>query len=98
MARQWFITHKREIIMTKVELYYAPWCPFCRRAKSLLDEKKVNYTLIDVDAEPSERDVMQQRGAGHTIPQIFINDKPIGGCDDLYALEASGNLDKLLHT
>ncbi len=84
--------------MAKVELYFAPWCPYCRRAKQLLDEKQVNYTLIDVDAKPSERDNMQQRGAGHTIPQIFINDKSIGGCDDLYALEAKGELEKLLNT
>lgn len=84
--------------MAKVELYYAPWCPYCRRAKQLLDEKKINYTLIDVDADPNERDVMQQRGGGHTIPQIFINDKSIGGCDALYALDAAGELEKLLHT
>lgn len=84
--------------MTKVEIYYASWCPYCRRAKQLLDEKQVNYTLIDVDAEPEERQVMQQRGAEHTIPQIFINDKPIGGCDAIYALEAAGELDPLLNT
>jgi glutaredoxin 3 len=83
--------------MANVELYFAPWCPYCRRAKQLLDDKKVNYTLIDVDADPSERDVMQQRGAGKTIPQIFINDKSIGGCDDLYALDAAGELDQLLN-
>lgn len=84
--------------MANVELYFAPWCPYCRRAKQLLDEKQVNYTLIDVDAEPSERETMQKRGAGKTIPQIFIDDKPIGGCDDLYALEAEGKLDLLLNT
>ncbi len=83
-------------MMTKVEIYFAPWCPYCRRAKQLLDEKQINYTLINVDEEPSQRDTMQTRGAGSTIPQIFINDKPIGGCDALYALEASGDLDKLL--
>ncbi|MGA2654796.1 MAG: glutaredoxin 3 [Gammaproteobacteria bacterium] len=83
--------------MVKVEIYFAPWCPYCRRAKQLLDEKGVNYTLYDVDAEPAERDNMQKRGAGHTIPQIFIDDKPIGGCDDLYALEAKGTLDNLLN-
>lgn len=83
--------------MAKVEIYFASWCPYCRRAKQLLDEKSVNYTLFDVDAEPSERDNMQKRGGGATIPQIFIDDKSIGGCDDLYALEAKGTLDKLLN-
>lgn len=84
--------------MATVEIYYAPWCPYCRRAKQLLDEKKVNYTLIDVDEEPAERETMQKRGAKHTIPQIFINDKSIGGCDELYALDANGELDKLLNS
>ena len=84
--------------MAVIELYYATWCPYCRRAKQLLDEKQVNYTLIDVDAEPNEREVMQTRGEGHTIPQIFINNKPIGGCDALYALDAAGELDPLLNT
>ncbi len=84
--------------MAKVEIYFAAWCPYCRRAKQLLDDKEVNYTLIDVDEEPGERDIMQQRGGGQTIPQIFINDKPIGGSDALHALDAAGELDKLLNT
>lgn len=83
--------------MAIVEIYFASWCPYCRRAKELLDEKNVNYTVIDVDAEPNERDNMVKRGGGKTIPQIFINDKPIGGCDDLYQLEAKGELDNLLN-
>ncbi len=82
--------------MANVEIYFAPWCPYSRRAKQLLDDKQINYTLIDVDTDPSERDVMQQRGAGKSIPQIFIDNVPIGGCDDIYALEASGKLEKLL--
>ncbi|HLF66970.1 MAG TPA: glutaredoxin 3 [Gammaproteobacteria bacterium] len=82
--------------MASVEIYFAPWCPYCRRAKQLLDDKQINYTLIDVDTDPNERVVMQQRGGGKTIPQIFIDNVSIGGCDELYALDANGKLDQLL--
>ncbi len=84
--------------MATVEIYLATWCPYCRRAKQLLDDKKIEYTLIDVDEKPHAREEMQSRGAGSTIPQIFIDNKPVGGCDSLYALDASGELDKLLNT
>lgn len=84
-------------IMAKVEVYSSMWCPFCYRAKQLLKKKGVEFIEIDVDGDPAVRAAMRERAAGrHTVPQIFINDNGIGGCDDLYALEADGKLDDLL--
>ena len=84
--------------MAKIEIYYADYCPFCCRAKGLLDSKDVDYTLYDVEKEPRKRDEMTQRSpSARTIPQIFIDDKAIGGCDDLYTLETSGMLDKMIN-
>jgi glutaredoxin 3 len=82
--------------MTKVELYGAEWCGYSFRARQLLDKKMVHYRLIDVDTTPGARDEMVERGGGRTIPQIFIDDEPIGGCDDIHALEATGRLDTML--
>jgi len=81
----------------KVEMYSAQYCPFCSRARNYLKEKGVEFDLIDVMAEPARRVEMRERADGrHTVPQIFINGKGIGGCDELLALGASGELDKLL--
>ena len=83
--------------MAKVEIYTSPLCGFCHAAKRLLSAKGVNYIEIDVAADPSRRREMMQRAMGpHTVPQIFIDDRHVGGCDDLYALERSGKLDPLL--
>ncbi|MDX1804253.1 MAG: glutaredoxin 3 [Alcanivorax sp.] len=82
--------------MAKVEMYSTAWCPFCVRAKQLLKSKAVAFVDTDVDREPQKRAEMMQRGGGRTVPQIFINDQPVGGCDELYALERSGELDRLL--
>lgn len=79
-----------------VEIYTSPLCPYCWRAKRLLDHKGVPYQEIDVWREPGRRAEMVERGGGHTVPQIFLDGRPIGGCDDLYALEAAGELDRLL--
>ena len=62
----------------------------------MLDRKKQAYTEIRIDLDPEQRVMMQERTGRRTVPQIFINDQPIGGCDDLYALEQSGQLDNLL--
>jgi len=81
----------------KVELYTRRYCGFCVRAKLLLDEKSVDYVEISIDGEPDLRQLMIQRsGGGTTVPQIFINDRPVGGCMELFALEHSGELDDLL--
>jgi glutaredoxin 3 len=83
--------------MAKVIIYTKENCPYCVRAKQLLDHKKVSYQEIRVDLQPELRDEMIERSDGRrTVPQIFINDVGIGGCDDLYALEQAGKLDPLL--
>lgn len=83
----------------KVEIYTTFACPYCVRAKHLLDTKGVAYTEIDVSGGGPKRDEMIARKPdARTVPQIFINDQPIGGSDDLAALEAAGKLDALLGT
>ena len=81
----------------KIEIYTKHTCSYCVRAKQLFDQKKVPYTEIPVDTDPKELEMMLLRAEGRrTVPQIFINDQGIGGCDDLYALEKAGKLDDLL--
>ena len=82
--------------MADVLLYTTRWCPFCVRALRLLDSKGVTYTNIDVGAEPARRAEMMARAGRHTVPQIWIGDTHVGGCDELYALERAGKLDPLL--
>jgi glutaredoxin 3 len=84
--------------MPPVTIYTTPGCPFCRRAKMLLTRKGAAYEEIDV-ADPASREAMMQRaGGGYTVPQIFIGARHIGGCDDLQALDAKGELDPLLQS
>lgn len=83
--------------MAKVEVYSSMFCGFCYRAKKLLEKKGVAFTEINVMANPARRAEMVQRSGGRTsVPQIFIDDQWIGGCDELYALESSNKLDPLL--
>ncbi|MGE5547083.1 MAG: glutaredoxin 3 [Solirubrobacterales bacterium] len=83
--------------MAEVEIYSTKICPYCVRAKRLLDKKGVAYTEIDVTNDAALRDFMVQRAGGRqTVPQIFINGEHVGGCDDLYSLEAAGELDPML--
>jgi len=84
--------------MAHVEIYTWSTCPFCRRAKQLLDRKGVTYTEYVIDGDEAARDAMVARGTQgrRSVPQIFINDRHIGGSDDLYALERQGQLDELL--
>jgi len=77
-------------------IYSSAICPFCVRAKMLLDHKGVEYTEIDVDRTPGARQEMMQRAQRHTVPQIFIGETHVGGCDDLFALEQQGKLNALL--
>lgn len=77
-------------------IYTTAWCPFCIRAKMLLDQKGVNYTEINVDQIGGARQEMMQRSGRRTVPQIFIGDTHVGGCDDLFALERQGKLSALL--
>ena len=80
-----------------VEIYTWSTCPFCLRAKSLLKDKGVNFTEYCIDGDEAARAKMSKRAHGRrSLPQIFINEQHIGGCDDLYGLERQGNLDPLL--
>ena len=81
----------------KVEVYTWSFCPYCIRAKGLLDKKGVNYNEYCIDGDEDARDAMRKRANGRSsLPQIFIDDRHIGGCDDLYALERKGELEPLL--
>lgn len=81
----------------KVEIYTWSTCPFCLRAKSLLNKKGVNFTEYSIDGDEDARAKMAQRANGRrSLPQIFINDHHIGGCDDIHALERQGKLDEML--
>jgi len=83
--------------MSTVKIYTTRICPFCRRAKALLEKKEVAYEEIDVSDDPELRvRMIELSGGRRTVPQIFIDGRPIGGSDDLYALEQEGRLDALL--
>lgn len=83
--------------MPNVEIYTSPLCGFCHAAKRLLTQKGVTFTEIDVWEDPSRKPEMVQRAnGGRTVPQIFIGETHVGGCDDLYALDRAGKLDPLL--
>jgi glutaredoxin 3 len=84
-------------MMANVEIYTWSTCPFCIRAKALLEKKGVEFTEYCIDGDEAARAEMAERANGRrTLPQIFINDQHIGGCDDLHALNARGGLDSLL--
>ena len=81
----------------KIEVYSGDYCPFCVRAKSLLKKRGLDFIEYNVQDEPDKRIEMMQRSNGsRTIPQIFINNRHVGGCDDLYALDRKGELDAWL--
>lgn len=83
--------------MANVEIYTKTWCPYCSRAKALLQQKDIDFTEIKIDSQPELRETMIARAnGGYTVPQIFINDQHIGGCDDMMALDRQGKLDPLL--
>ncbi len=83
--------------MADVTIYTTMLCPYCHRAKALLADKGVSYDEIDVGMDPKLRAEMEKRAnGGYTVPQIFIGETHVGGCDDLYALDAKGALDPML--
>ena len=91
------IVEELRIILANVTIYTTMMCPYCYRAKALLDKKGVTFREIDVGMDADlRRQMMQTAGGAHTVPQIFVGDTHVGGCDELYALEASGKLDPLL--
>ena len=79
-----------------VTLYVSDWCPYCQRAKGLLEQKNVAFSEINVEEDAKFRDEMIARSNRRTVPQIFLGDKHIGGCEDLIALNDSGELDRLI--
>lgn len=86
-----------EVIEPVIVVYSSAFCPYCRRARALLDTKGWRYTVLDVDREPRLWDEIARRTGRSTVPQIFIGDRHVGGCDDLFALDRRGELDSLLN-
>ena len=83
--------------MPPVTIYTKTWCPYCMAAKDLLDRKGIAFTEIEITGKPDLRDEMLKKANGRsTVPQIFVGSRHVGGCDDLYALDRKGELDKLL--
>ena len=82
--------------MKNVTVYTTPVCPYCVRAKSLLQRKGIPYVEVDVARDEERRAWLIKETGRRTVPQIFIGDQPIGGCDDLYELDRTGKLDEVL--
>jgi glutaredoxin 3 len=83
--------------MPSITIYTKGWCPYCSAAKKLLSDKGVDFTEIDIEKKPEARAEMIQKASGRTtVPQIFIDDRHVGGCDDLYALDDQGQLEPML--
>ena len=82
--------------MAKVIIYCSNWCPFCVRAKTLLSNKGASFEEISVDGKPDVRAQMAKKAGRTSVPQIWIGELHVGGCDELFALERSGKLDALL--
>ena len=82
--------------MANVTIYTTNVCPYCVRAKMLLQQKGTEYNEIDASDPDVREDMIKKAGGMRTVPQIFIGDKHVGGCDDLYDLDGKGELDKML--
>jgi glutaredoxin 3 len=80
----------------RVVMYTTSWCPYCARARGLLEEKGVAFEEIDIEALPQASADMIKKSGGSTVPQIFIGEMYVGGCEELYALESAGSLDSML--
>jgi glutaredoxin 3 len=79
-----------------VTVYVSDWCPYCQRAKSLLQQKQLVFSEVNVEEDPKSREEMIARSNRRTVPQIFIGNMHVGGFDELYALDRSGELDRLI--
>jgi glutaredoxin 3 len=79
-----------------IVMYVSGWCPYCQRARGLLTRKGVAFKEIDVGEDSKLREEMAARSGRRSVPQVFIGDQHVGGCDDLFALDASGELDRLI--
>jgi glutaredoxin 3 len=88
--------NKSEVMMQDVTIYTTKYCPYCIRAKQLLKNKGLEFSEIAVDGNPALRQEMTRKAKRTSVPQIWIGQQHVGGCDELYALERSGQLDTLL--
>jgi glutaredoxin 3 len=79
-----------------IVVYVTGWCPYCQRARGLLAKKGLAFTEVDVEEDGRLREEMIARSGRRTVPQVFIGEKYVGGCDDLFALDGSGELDRLI--
>jgi glutaredoxin 3 len=79
-----------------IVVYVSGWCPFCQRAEGLLTKKGLAYRVIDIGEDAKLREERIARSGRRSVPQVFIGDKHVGGCDDLFALEGSGELDRMI--
>jgi glutaredoxin 3 len=82
--------------MSEIVMYSSGYCPYCMRARNVLDAKNVRYKVIDVDREPGQRAEMRKLSGRTSVPQIWIGERHVGGFDDLWALESSGELNQLI--
>ena len=82
----------------QVVMYSKPWCPYCERARALLNAKGVAFKEIDIESQPEQREEMLRRSGRRTVPQIFIGERHVGGSDDIHELDAAGGLDPLLYS
>ena len=80
----------------RVTMYTTGWCPYCQRARGLMTKKGLTFEEINVDDDAKLREEMVARSGRRTVPQIFIGDRHVGGCDELFALDGSGELDRLI--
>jgi glutaredoxin 3 len=83
--------------MKKITIYTTDYCPFCARAKALLERKELKFDEVDVSKEADRMEMMKKADGRRSVPQIFIGDYHVGGCDDLYALDKEGKLDELVN-
>jgi glutaredoxin 3 len=81
---------------SRVTMYTTGWCPYCQRARGLMTKKGLTFEEINVDDDVKLREEMVARSGRRTVPQIFIGDRHVGGCDELFALDGSGELDRLI--
>jgi glutaredoxin 3 len=84
--------------MLKITIYTKNQCPYCVKAKKLFEKKQLEFNEIKVETDEMRNEVIKKSGGRMTVPQIFINEKHIGGYDDLYAIDASGELDTLINS
>jgi glutaredoxin 3 len=82
--------------MASVTIYTTSYCPYCVRAKDLLTRKQQTFTEVNAEDDKAREEMVAKAGGRRTVPQIFIDDKHVGGCDDLYALDKAGKLDAML--